>query len=132
MQRSWSRQRLRATESVVSLGEILNDPDAGERRLMAAYLETKRLLAEAMQEFALERYADPKPLEEVKSLLEHAMSTTYPSIPPKYRKVRRFVTVHAVLLAYLVRRVGEEVSADELRVLTRDAVHTERRARELR
>jgi hypothetical protein len=60
------------------------------------------------------------------------MREGYPRLPAKYLKVRGFGKSHARLVAYLVRSSGNEVSASELRMLTGDAVHTERRARELR
>jgi hypothetical protein len=53
-------------------------------------------------------------------------------VPEKYLRVRGYGGVHPQLFAYLSRRVGQAVSASELRVLTADAAHTERRVRELR
>ena len=47
-------------------------------------------------------------------------------------KVRGFGRAHRLILAMLAERVGQTVSVGELRMLTGDAVHTERRARELR
>jgi len=60
------------------------------------------------------------------------MRSAYPDLPGRYLKVRRFGKSHARLLAYLCRSAGSEVSGAELRMLTGDAIHTERRARELR
>ena len=71
-------------------------------------------------------------LEGVKKDIEQQMREGYPRLPAKYLKVRGFGKSHARLVAYLVRSAGNEVSASELRMLTGDAVHTERRARELR
>jgi hypothetical protein len=114
------------------LRELLADPEAEERRLIAAYLESKQMLASAFEAFSVERYFDPAVMEEAKKAVEQAMRSAYPGLPAKYLKVRRFGTSHARLLAYLCRSAGSEVSAAELRMLTGDAVHTERRARELR
>src|SRR5207247_1102148 len=47
-------------------------------------------------------------------------------------RIRGYTSPHRDLFAYLSMRVGESVPAAMLRVLTGDAVHTERRARELR
>jgi hypothetical protein len=71
-------------------------------------------------------------MESAKRAVEQAMRSAYPKLPAKYLKVRRFGKSHARLLAYLCRSAGSEVSGAELRMLTGDAVHTERRARELR
>jgi hypothetical protein len=129
---TWSKQRVTALDSVATLGELLADSGAEDRRLVLAYLEAKHLLAEAFEAFAVEKYADPTVLEEVKKALEPVMRQAYPRAPDKYLRVRGFVEVHARLLAYLVPRAGCDVSAAELRMLTADAVHTERRARDLR
>lgn len=132
MAEGWTRMRARAIESVATLQELLADSDVDDGRLVAGYLEAKRVLASAFEVFAVERYADPSVLVGVSTLVEQAMRSAYPELPTKYVRVRGFGEVHSRLLAYLAERVGIDVSAAELRMLTGDAVHTERRARELR
>lgn len=114
------------------LAELLADETASDRRLISGYLEAKRSLAKAYEDFARQTYGDAAILESVKATIEHAMRMTYGQVPEKYLRVTGFGRVHAMLLAYLVPRVGTDVYADELRMLTGDAVHTERRARDLR
>ncbi|WP_165070189.1 hypothetical protein [Marisediminicola senii] len=110
----------------------MRDLDATERELVDAYLESKKLLARSFQVLAVERYSGAERLEAVKALLVNAMDVLYPTLPTRYKVVKGFGASHRLILNYLSQRVGEEVSAEELRVLTGDAVHTERRARELR
>jgi hypothetical protein len=117
---------------VEALGELLRDEETNERRLISGYLEAKRTLARAFEQLAIEKYNDVSHLESARSLIEHAMISNFAHIPKKYLRVSGFSRVHAMLLAYLVPRVGVAVYADELRMLTGDAVHTERRARDLR
>jgi hypothetical protein len=132
MTQNWSKLRAASLDSVTVLRDVLADPAAEDRRLVAAYLETKRLLAAAFEARAAAMYGDRSALDGVRTAIEREMDLAYPSVPASYRKVRGFGTVHARLFAYLSERVGIEVSAAELRMLTGDAVHTERRARELR
>jgi len=73
-----------------------------------------------------------KSAKQLKGRIEAAMRQAYPHVPERYLTVRGFGTSHSRLLAYLVRSAGSEVSAEELRMLTGDAVHTERRTRDLR
>jgi hypothetical protein len=132
MTETWTRLRASALDAVGALKELLADPGAEDRRLVAGYLEAKQALAHAFEAFAVEKYADVSVLEGVKKDIEQQMREGYPRLPAKYLKVRGFGKSHARLVAYLVRSSGNEVSASELRMLTGDAVHTERRARELR
>src|SRR5689334_15870865 len=129
---TWDREKARAIESLGTLVELMIDAEPGDRRLIAAYLEAKRVLAKAFQALHVERYSGAADLGEVKSLLERAMATNYSGLPPQYLNLRGFGAVHDLIFAYLKHRVGQDVSADELRMLTGDAVHTERRARDLR
>lgn len=132
MDSKWSHSRFRALDSLDALRSVLADDSTDDRRLIAGYLEAKRSLARAFEVFGTEKYADPVVLDQALDLVQRAMERTYSDLPSKYLKVRGFGRVHSILLAYLVERVGSEVSADELRMLTADAVHTERRARDLR
>ncbi len=132
MDNSWGHARYGALDSVETFASVLSDQSVDDRRLINGYLETKRRLAKAFEVFAMEKYADPEVLSEVLGVVQSAMERIYAGLPAKYLRVRGFGQVHSLLLAYLVERVGLEVSADELRMLTADAVHTERRARDLR
>lgn len=128
----WKQQRQSARMEVEVLAELLRDEETSERRLIAGYLEAKRALARAFGQLAVEKYNDVSHLESAKKMIEHAMKSNFNQVPGKYLRVSGFSRVHAMLLAYLVPRVGAAVYADELRMLTGDAVHTERRARDLR
>lgn len=129
---SWGSSFARARGALRELEEILDDDVFEDRSLIVAYVEAKRRLAEAMQAFAISRYADVEPMLRVRRQLETFMAETYLDVPERNLRVLGFGAVHEILLAYLMSRPGTEVSADELRILTRDAVHTERRARDLR
>src|SRR4051812_37383958 len=117
---SWNRMRAAALDSIIALRDLLADPTADDRRLVAGYVESKRILASAFEAFAAEKYADPTPLKNVKREIEGEMSRLYPGVPPKYLKVRGYGESHSRLLAYLLRRVGAEVTSAELRMLTGD------------
>ena len=113
--------RARAIDSVSTLQKLLAEADVEDRRLVLAYLEAKQVLAVAFEAFAVERYADPTALASASVLVEEAMRSTYPGLPAKYVRVRGFGEAHSRLLAYLADRVGVDVSAAELRMLTGDA-----------
>ena len=132
MTSQWPQLRRVSADATDVLSELLHDPEADSRRLIVGYLDAKRQLAKAFQALAEELWLDPGPLALVKGQIEEAMHELYPELPAKHRLVRGFGKVHEMLFAYLNQRVGEEVMAEELRVLTADAVHTERRARDLR
>jgi hypothetical protein len=128
----WVRLKASAIDAVSELQMLLQDNSADDRRLIAAYLESKRTLAEAFEALSVERYVDLTVLKSAKSSITLAMQSTYPRLPARYLKVRGYGSSHARLLSYLCRSTGAEVSGAELRMLTGDAVHTERRTRELR
>jgi len=132
MPATWRGRRPTALDAVERLRQLLSEGDAEDRRLVVAYLDAKRVLASAFESFAVERYSDPTVLEETKRRVEAQMRASYGHMSARYLRVRGFGTSHAILIAYLARSVGTEVSSAELRMLTGDAVHTERRARELR
>lgn len=131
-QQPWTRLREAALDSVSVLKDLIADHSTEKNRLVAAYLETKQVLADAFEALAVENFYDPAILDNVKKQLERKMRESYPYLPDKYLKVRGFGDAHAKLLSYLTDRAGTEVSAAALRILTGDAVHTERRTRELR
>ncbi|KQO97674.1 hypothetical protein [Leifsonia sp. Leaf264] len=132
MNSSWNQNRHRAAEATDLLSEVLSDANAPTPRLISAYLDAKRQLALAFQQLAEDSFEDDGRFAELKTGLEATMGVLFPQVPLKYRTVRGYGRTHALLYAYLCARQGEEVSVDELRVLTGDAIHTERRTRELR
>ena len=132
MPQSWERTRRTALDAVTALRDLLLDPEAEDRRLIAGYVEAKATLAAAFESLTVSRHGDLSILREHKRRLEEEMVRAFPSVPAQYLKVRGYGDTHARLLAYLTHRQGQHVPAAELRLLTRDAVHTERRARELR
>lgn len=129
---SWDRERLRALDAVTLLECLLRDPGAYGQRVTEGYLDAKRALAVAFQARALEQYGSSEVLDYAIGLIEHGIQATFPGLPARHSHVLGYGSVHSALLAYLVDRVGKNVPSDELRILTRDAVHTERRARDLR
>jgi hypothetical protein len=129
---NWTKLRAAALDSVGTLHELLGDSTVDDRRLILGYLEAKRTLAAAFAAFSVAEYEDKSVMENAKRAIEHKMASRYPGVPRKYLKVKGYGESHTHLLAYLVRRVGIEVVSAELRMLTGDAVHTERRTRELR
>lgn len=127
-----NKLRAAALDDVGTLHELLADSTTDDRRLIAGYLQAKRTLSAMFEAFSVAKYANASVIEEAKGAIQGDMARRYPGLPPKYLRVRGYGASHARLLAYLVQRVGLEVAAGELRMLTGDAVHTERRARELR
>lgn len=129
---SWNRDRHSAEVATQILLEVLQNPFADDSRLIQAYLDSKRQLARAFRSFAQERVDEPDAIRPLIGSLEASMAALYPDVPSQYRQVRGFGAAHRLLYAYLATRFDNDVPLDELRILTGDAVHTERRLRELR
>jgi hypothetical protein len=125
--------RSEALESARLLVELLSDEHGSTERILAGYLEAKARLSVWMYQLAVEQV---KPavdrLEEVKAEVEKRMALYADRIPEQYLRIRGFGRTHALIYAMLWLNQGKPVTADRLRVLTADAVHTERRTRELR
>lgn len=132
MTHGWKILRVSAADAVADLHALLNDPGATEAELVQAYVTTKSTLASAFEAYASERYAQDTTLTAVCASIEKEMATNFAAVDSKYLKVRGFGRAHRLILAMLAERVGQVVSVAELRMLTGDAIHTERRARELR
>ena len=132
MKPSWARSRAAALDAVMLLREVLEDESADTRRRISGYIEAKNALAAAFEALAVLEHADPSVMANHKRRLEATMSRDFSVLPDKYLRVRGFGDTHARLLAYLTHNLDQDVPAAELRLLTRDAVHTERRTRELR
>ena len=72
-------------------------------------------------------------LDDVKARIEVEMASSFGSLlPSKYLRVRGYASPHRELFAYLTLFLGRPVPAAVLRIITVDAVHTERRGGELR
>lgn len=130
----WGKLRPEALRAIRLLTDLLDDPDTEPERALQAYLDTKARLAEAFQALALEQMSDPTEgfQSAIKRINEQLAASYSGLVPDKYLRVKGYGGVHQQLFAYLSRRAGKSVSAPELRVITGDAVHTERRVRELR
>lgn len=122
---------LLAVEGVVGL---LKQDDADAQNLLDAYLYAKRLLAESMQALArTDLPAKCATFRDLRAQLAERMAEEYGGrIPERYLTVPYGSRTHEELFATLLRRLGQPVTAALLRVVTREAVHTERRTRELR
>ncbi|TFV74392.1 hypothetical protein E4P39_12950 [Blastococcus sp. CT_GayMR19] len=128
----WHKARQEALESVTLLADLLADQSTDEHRLTRGYLETKRALAAAFSELGAEKYSGDERMMAAKAAIEVVMREAYPRLSSRYASVRGFGRIHERILNLLSERIGTDVGGDELRLLAGDAVHTERRARELR
>jgi hypothetical protein len=110
------------------------ESETSQPRLIDGYLESKRLLADAFQALLRDRIRERIGLlDAVKARIEEEMKSSFGGvIPDRYLRVRGYASPHRELFAYLSLFVGRPVPAAALRIITADAVHTERRARELR
>lgn len=132
MSQSWKILRVSAANALSDLQALLKDPDAVGTELVQAYVTAKSTLANAFEAYASERYEQDTTLTAVCAAIEKEMAARFTGVNARYLKVRGFGRSHRVILGLLAERVGQPVSVGELRMLTGDAVHTERRARELR
>jgi hypothetical protein len=102
--------------------------------LLDGYLDAKSVLAEAFRQMMVERI-EPRmgALTGIaEGLNEYAAARYGSELPREYLAERRPGSTHRLLYAYLSLFPGTPVNAQVIRVLTGDAVHTERRLRELR
>jgi hypothetical protein len=131
--RRWPELRNEALESLDILSSLLRS-ESSNTRLIDGYLETKTMLATAFQALVLESLESRIGLlPAIKIHLEEEIRGQFETLlDPKYLPVKGYGKLHAELLAYLSFYINVPVPANALRVLTADAVHTERRLRELR
>jgi len=127
----WTKRRVEALDSVQLLQAVLADEAADEARLISAYLDAKRCLATAYATLFEERLGASTALSVVIDAVR-SQARRFTGIPAGYLDVRGYGKSHRLIFAYLSGRLGCAVSSNELRILTGDAVHTERRARDLR
>lgn len=125
-----SARRLQsARDAVAVLQELLSDDDPDPARLLSGYLDAKRQLATTFREIAEDFYADQGPWAQ---LLNRAAEFPDGRLPGATRPVRALGSTHKLIFAYLWHQAERGADTDALRLLTGDAVHTERRVRELR
>ncbi|MGY1709128.1 hypothetical protein ACI8AC_06410 [Geodermatophilus sp. SYSU D00758] len=112
----------------------LLDGDSRIQDLLDAYLRTKRLSARAYQSLILESIPDHGAAwVAVRQSVEQGIQERYAGLLPEWAlKVPYGSATHKQLFCILLDRRGGPVSADYLRIVTADAVHAERRVRELR
>lgn len=132
MSAEWESSRRSAVIATRILLELMESSNPDHSRLIAGYLDAKRQLARAFQLFVTEESVDDGPFVAFVARLEMAAEAVYPRVPTRYRVVTGFGSAHRRLFGYLSEREERDVPIEELRLLTRDAVHTERRLRELR
>jgi hypothetical protein len=128
----WSHARQQPLADLEDLARALPDQSVGFVELCTQYVITKRSLATAFQTLAVERYGDSQALPRAVALLNSEIARRIPDLPTRFQRVRGYGVSHRLLVGMLADRVGVAVSVDELRILTGDAIHTERRTRELR
>jgi len=128
---------LRISEALGSLASSVEDALAGRIRipdLVKRYAATRQLLnrqfAEIVQQ-AMPRSSQV--IEQTRTKVSDRMSQLFGGRSvDQYLRVAAYAGVQPKLLEHLLANVGTDVAVSELRLLTGDQVHTERRLRELR
>jgi hypothetical protein len=129
----WRSSRGELKRSYEELLQLL-DEDASAQDLVHGYLRAKRLSALAYQSLMLASIPDHRAAwDAIRRSVGQALEEQYSGLLPDWAlKVPYGSDTHRTLFCILAERRGEPVSADYLRVVTADAVHAERRVRELR
>ena len=129
----WRFVRGELERAYEELLQLLND-DASTQDLLHGYLRAKRLSAQAYQSLMLASIPDHVAAwDAVRKSVGHALEERYSGLLPAWAlKVPYGSDTHRTLFCLLAERRGEPVPADYLRVVAADAVHAERRVRELR
>lgn len=130
---TWNRLKKDTTHAVELLHNQLQTGESPQD-MFDAYLYAKPLLAEAMQAYLrMQLPARCETFHDLRHELGQEMVRRYGGrIPEKYLKVPYGSKTHEQLFAVLLMNRGNPVHAAMLRIVTADAVHTERRVRELR
>lgn len=126
---------LSRAKSVVDRFESALSNAAGfDETLASEYNRVRVSLATSFQRMSLDALpSETFPLAALKARVEAAMRELFAGrVDSSLFVVRGYTSPHPDIYTYLASRVGEAVPAWRLRLLTRDAVHTERRTRELR
>lgn len=97
--------------------------------LLLAYMDAKRQLASTFQAITAEVFDDP---ETWARIIEWAETFPGGKLPGAARKLATLGRTHRLIFSYLLSQQEAGADNEVLRVLTGDAVHTERRLRELR
>lgn len=129
----WRSSRGELKRSYEELLQLLNE-DSSTQDLLHGYLRAKRLSAQAFQSLMLASIPDHRAAwEAVRKSVGHALVARYSGLLPEWAlRVPYGSDTHRTLFCLLAEWRGEPVSADYLRVVAADAVHAERRVRELR
>ncbi|MGY1784687.1 hypothetical protein [Geodermatophilus sp. SYSU D00698] len=130
---SWWRLRGELKTAYEDLVQLLGD-ESRFQDLLDAYLKTKRLSATAYQALILRSIPDHSMTwAAVRQSLDQGIRERFAGLVPDWAlKVPYGSKTHEQLFCILIDRRGEQVPADYLRIVTADAVHAERRVRELR
>ena len=102
--------------------------------LLDQYADMRHRLSHGISAISMERLPDAaQTMQQALTRIEQRLWQLCDSkVPLKKLKISGFTGVHSYLLEFLVLRVGKTVAGEQLRFLTADQTHTERRVRELR
>jgi hypothetical protein len=112
----------------------MNEDDVFTERMAYEYNVVRQALASSFQGLArdaldMETYSLP----DLKAEIEATMRSIFAgNVHSSLLKVRGYGSPHPMVFAHLAEHLGEPVPAWRLRLLAADAIHTERRTRELR
>lgn len=112
----------------------LTEEDDFSERLAYEYNLARQALAASFQSMSRDALdLDSYSLDAAKRRVDEQMQSLFGGkVDSSLLKVRGYGSTHPVVFALLAERLGDAVPAWRLRVLTADAIHTERRTRELR
>lgn len=130
----------RWTESAIAVADLYDHlaqlirTSSSVQDLTDQYLASKRAGAVAFQNLLRSRIPDhDTEWLTVRNTIAYEMTRRYSDDLPEWAlRVPYGSSLHRELFSLLLERVGDSVAADYLRIITGDAVHAERRVRELR
>lgn len=125
---------VKARMAIERFERTLSEVQRFDENLAFEYNRLRRSLAASFQTMSM---ADvPRTtfrLEDVKGAVSAEMRRLFEGrVDSSLFQIRRYTTPHPDIYAVLASRVGEDVPAWRIRLLSGDATHTERRTRELR
>ncbi len=129
----WNERKIVVADLYDHLAKLIRTSNSLQD-LTDVYLASKRAGAEAFQHLVRSRIPDhDTEWSTVRGTLAYEMTRRYgDDLPTWALRVPYGSTMHRELFSLLIDRVGQPVPADYLRIITGDAVHAERRVRELR
>lgn len=129
-----TRRFSEARRAASQLMHAFESHDTFDDALAIVYHRNTRALAQAVENLARAALPTPPyPFEGLKADVEGRMRQLFGGrVDQRLLRITRYTRPHPELYALLCSRLGEPVPAWRLRLLTADAVHTERRVRELR